>query len=166
MLLDDCDFLLYHVAFWLCFQINELELKMENLQNSMDAKRDEQKKARTTRNNFIGDKDILTAWLQDAELKVQDRTSQPQYIKEALQVSLFEWQCDFVCSNVNNIPLNYLPNYSFSFISTCNLNCNPCNRNWMSWLRMGRSSVQTPETSLKNCLCKRLWTHSPNSLLW
>lgn len=55
----------------------------------MDEKVREQKRARTVRTEYNRGKDVLQSWLQQAELKVQDKTSQPQVIKETLQVPYF-----------------------------------------------------------------------------
>ncbi|KAL1139467.1 hypothetical protein AAG570_006451 [Ranatra chinensis] len=51
----------------------------------MEEKIREQKRARTVRTDYTAAVEILTIWLQHAELKVQDKTSKPQIIKESLQ---------------------------------------------------------------------------------
>ncbi|XP_024081429.1 nesprin-1 [Cimex lectularius] len=63
----------------------DLELLMENMSSAMEEKAKNQKRARTVRTEYVRCRDMLTSWLQQAELKVQDKTSKPQAIKETLQ---------------------------------------------------------------------------------
>ncbi|CAH1403533.1 unnamed protein product [Nezara viridula] len=65
--------------------LTDLELNMERLVQSMDDKERQQKRARTVRSEYSNDLDILTNWIQKAEIKVRDKTSQPQVLKQSLQ---------------------------------------------------------------------------------
>jgi len=66
-------------------QLTKLELLSEDLMSSMEGKEKESKRARTVRTEYLSDSEALTTWIQGAELCVQDKTSQPQVIKESLQ---------------------------------------------------------------------------------
>ncbi|XP_074030429.1 muscle-specific protein 300 kDa isoform X10 [Leptinotarsa decemlineata] len=66
-------------------ELNQLELLSESITSAMDEKDREFKKARTVRTDFTSDVDELQAWMKDAELKVQDRSIEPQLLHEHLQ---------------------------------------------------------------------------------
>lgn len=66
-------------------ELSALELLTETLSNTMDEKDRDFKRARTIRYDYAADVDEVTAWLQKAELKVQDRTLEPSVLKEQLQ---------------------------------------------------------------------------------
>lgn len=65
--------------------LSALELLTETLTSAMDEKDREFKRARTVRTDYAADVEEVQGWLQKAELKVQDRASQPQVLKENLQ---------------------------------------------------------------------------------
>ncbi|XP_025834538.1 nesprin-1 isoform X2 [Agrilus planipennis] len=66
-------------------EITNLELLTEVLTNTMDDKEREFKKARTVRTDYNSDKSILTTWLKDAELKIEDRSVEPHILHEYIQ---------------------------------------------------------------------------------
>lgn len=49
------------------------------------------KRAKTVRTEYLKDVDDVQRWLQEAEVKVQDRSSEPQTIKEHIQVCTKEY---------------------------------------------------------------------------
>lgn len=66
-------------------ELNELELLTEAIAGAMDEKDREFKKARTIRTDYLADVDDVQNWIKDAELKVQDRSIEPQLLHEHLQ---------------------------------------------------------------------------------
>lgn len=62
---------------------------MEQLVQAMEEKNREQKRAKTVRTDYKSDLDTLTDWVLKAEVKVRDKTSQPQVLKESLQVTSY-----------------------------------------------------------------------------
>lgn len=52
----------------------------------MDLKSKGLKRAKTIRSEYIKDVDDVQRWIQEAEVKVQDRGSEPKKIKEHIQV--------------------------------------------------------------------------------
>lgn len=64
--------------------LSALELLTETLTSAMDEKDREFKRARTVRTDYAADVEEVQGWLQKAELKVQDRASQPQVLKDSL----------------------------------------------------------------------------------
>lgn len=66
-------------------QLTVLELTAENTGQAMEEKQREQKRARTTRTEYIGDVDELQSWIRQAELKVQDRSIEPSILRESLR---------------------------------------------------------------------------------
>lgn len=48
------------------------------------------KRAKTVRTEYLQDIDKVQRWLQEAEVKVQDRSSEPKKIKEHIQVILIQ----------------------------------------------------------------------------
>ncbi|XP_032455806.1 golgin subfamily A member 6-like protein 6 isoform X13 [Nasonia vitripennis] len=51
----------------------------------MEEKQREQKRAKTTRTDYLADVDELQAWMREAELKVQDRSCEPSKMMENLR---------------------------------------------------------------------------------
>lgn len=68
------------------FQFNSLELIAEELTSLMDANGRGLKRARTVRTEYLQDVDDVQRWLSQAEVMVQDRSSEPKTIKEHIQV--------------------------------------------------------------------------------
>ncbi|XP_012253400.2 muscle-specific protein 300 kDa isoform X14 [Athalia rosae] len=66
-------------------QLTALELAAESAASAMEEKQREQKRARTTRSDYIADVDEVQTWIRAAELKVQDRSMEPFKLKEHLQ---------------------------------------------------------------------------------
>lgn len=66
-------------------ELNQLELLAESISCAMEEKDREFKKARTIRTDYINDVEEITGWIKDAELKVTDRTTEPQLLNEHLQ---------------------------------------------------------------------------------
>ncbi|XP_046474495.1 muscle-specific protein 300 kDa isoform X6 [Neodiprion pinetum] len=66
-------------------QLTALELAAESAASAMEEKQREQKRARTTRSDYIADVDEVQTWIRAAELKVQDRSMEPLKLKEHLQ---------------------------------------------------------------------------------
>lgn len=66
-------------------ELNQLELLAEAVSSAMDEKDREFKKAKTIRTDYINDIDEIQAWVKEAELKVRDRTTEPQLLNEHLQ---------------------------------------------------------------------------------
>lgn len=65
--------------------LNQLELLAESISSAMEEKDREFKKARTVRTDYVNDVEEIQAWIKDAELKVRDRTTEPQLLNENLQ---------------------------------------------------------------------------------
>lgn len=66
-------------------ELNQLELLAETIANAMEEKDREFKKARTVRTDYLNEVEEVGNWIKDAELKVQDRTLEPQLLHEHLQ---------------------------------------------------------------------------------
>ncbi|XP_039285327.1 nesprin-1-like [Nilaparvata lugens] len=66
-------------------ELTSLELLSENVVGLMEEKGREQKRAKTVRSDYTVDVDELQNWLQQAELKVQDRSVEPQKLKDYIQ---------------------------------------------------------------------------------
>lgn len=66
-------------------ELSALELLAETLNNAMEEKDREFKRARTVRYDYSADVDEVQTWLQKAELQIQDRTLEPVALKERLQ---------------------------------------------------------------------------------
>ncbi|XP_032455805.1 nesprin-1 isoform X11 [Nasonia vitripennis] len=62
-----------------------LELQAEDTSQAMEEKQREQKRAKTTRTDYLADVDELQAWMREAELKVQDRSCEPSKMMENLR---------------------------------------------------------------------------------
>lgn len=65
--------------------LTALELCAEATAQAMEEKQREQKRARTTRSDYLADVDEVQAWIRQAELKVQDRSVEPAVLKEHLR---------------------------------------------------------------------------------
>lgn len=65
--------------------LTALELCAEATAQAMEEKQREQKRARTTRSDYLADVDEVQAWIRQAELKVQDRTVEPAVLREYLR---------------------------------------------------------------------------------
>lgn len=66
-------------------ELTNLELLTEALLNAMDEKNREFKKARTVRTDYISDVDEVQNWIKNAELKMQNRSIEPQVLNDHLQ---------------------------------------------------------------------------------
>lgn len=66
-------------------QLTSLELLSETLTGAMEEKDRELKRARTVRSDYVRDVDAVTAWIQRAEMRVQDRSAEPQVLRDHLQ---------------------------------------------------------------------------------
>lgn len=64
--------------------IQTLELLTEQLHGAMEEKNREYKKAKTVRTDYLAGVDTIQSWLQNAELRIQDRTMEPLQLKETL----------------------------------------------------------------------------------
>ncbi|KAL7297367.1 hypothetical protein TKK_0009753 [Trichogramma kaykai] len=62
-----------------------LELRAEDTSQAMEEKQRAQKRAKTTRTDYLADADELQKWLREAELKVQDRSCEPSKMMEHLR---------------------------------------------------------------------------------
>lgn len=65
--------------------LTALELCAEATAQAMEEKQREQKRARTTRSDYLADVDEVQAWIRQAELKVQDRSVEPAVLREHLR---------------------------------------------------------------------------------
>lgn len=65
--------------------LTALELCAEATAQAMEEKQREQKRARTTRSDYLTDVDEVQAWIRQAELKVQDRSVEPAVLREHLR---------------------------------------------------------------------------------
>lgn len=66
-------------------QFTTLELRSEEVIHAMDEKQREQKRAKTTRSDYLVDVDAVQNWVRDAELKIQDRSVEPSVLMENLR---------------------------------------------------------------------------------
>lgn len=66
-------------------ELNQLELLTEAIASAMEEKAREFKKAKTVRTDYISEVEEIQLWMKDAELKVRDRTTEPQLLNEHLQ---------------------------------------------------------------------------------
>lgn len=69
--------------------MSSLELLSETVSGAMEEKDRELKRARTVRTDYRRAIEEIQGWIQNAELKVQDRTSEPLQLKENLSVRRF-----------------------------------------------------------------------------
>ncbi|XP_018395829.1 PREDICTED: nesprin-1 isoform X2 [Cyphomyrmex costatus] len=65
--------------------LTALELCAEATTQTMEEKQREQKRARTVRSDYLTDVDEVQAWIRQAELKVQDRSTEPAILREHLR---------------------------------------------------------------------------------
>ncbi|XP_029680499.1 nesprin-1 isoform X2 [Formica exsecta] len=65
--------------------LTALELCAEATAQAMEEKQRDQKRARTTRSDYLADVDEVQAWIQQAELKVQNRSIEPAVLREHLR---------------------------------------------------------------------------------
>lgn len=65
-------------------EITSLELLTERLSGTMEEKDREFKRAKTIRTDYLNGVDTIQSWLQNAELRIQDRTLEPLQLKEIL----------------------------------------------------------------------------------
>lgn len=66
-------------------QLSSLELLSETISNAMEEKDREFKRAKTIRTDYLTDVAAVQEWIQTAETKIQDRSIEPQRLKEHLQ---------------------------------------------------------------------------------
>lgn len=66
-------------------ELTNLELLIEAISSAMNDKEREFKKARTIRTDYLTDVETVQAWIKEAELKVQDRSIEPQLLNDHLQ---------------------------------------------------------------------------------
>lgn len=66
-------------------ELTNLEVLAEDLLNKMEDKDREFKRARTVRTDYIADVEEVETWIKEAELKVRDRSIEPQLLNEHLQ---------------------------------------------------------------------------------
>lgn len=66
-------------------ELTNVELLSENISGAMEGKEREFKKARTVRSDYLTGVDAVQIWIQQAELKLQDRTIRPLELKQNLQ---------------------------------------------------------------------------------
>ncbi|VEN54046.1 unnamed protein product, partial [Callosobruchus maculatus] len=66
-------------------ELNQLELLTETIANAMEEKAREFKKARTVRTDYLNEVEDVQNWIKEAEIKVQDRSVEPQVLHEHLQ---------------------------------------------------------------------------------
>lgn len=67
-------------------ELKSLELAAENLKGIMADKDREFKRAKTVRSEYLNGVDYIHVWLQQAELRIQDRTLEPVRLKEIITV--------------------------------------------------------------------------------
>lgn len=65
-------------------EIKSLELAAENMRRAMADKEREFKRARTVRSEYLNGVDFMQIWLQQAELRIQDRSLEPVLLKELI----------------------------------------------------------------------------------
>lgn len=65
-------------------ELKSLELSAENMKGAMADKEREFKRAKTVRSEYLNGIDFIQVWLQQAELRIQDRTLEPVRSKEII----------------------------------------------------------------------------------
>lgn len=65
-------------------ELKTLELAAENMQSAMTDREREFKRAKTVRSEYLSNVDYIQTWLAQAELRIQDRTHEPQQLKETI----------------------------------------------------------------------------------
>lgn len=63
-------------------ELKSLELSDENMRGAMADKEREFKRSKTVRSEYLNGVDYIQVWLQQAELRIQDRTLEPLRFKE------------------------------------------------------------------------------------
>lgn len=63
-------------------ELKSLELSAENMRGAMADKEREFKRSKTVRSEYLNGVDYIQVWLQQAELRIQDRTLEPVRFKE------------------------------------------------------------------------------------
>lgn len=66
-------------------KLTSLELRAEDISQAMEEKQREQKRAKTTRSDYMTDVDEVQTWIRQAELKVQNRSIEPAKLMEHLR---------------------------------------------------------------------------------
>lgn len=70
-------------------QLTALELLSEKVVSLMEEKSKNIKRARTIRSDYNSYVDAVQKWLQEVEVKVQDRVVEPVVLKQSVQVCEF-----------------------------------------------------------------------------
>lgn len=65
-------------------ELKSLELAAETMQSAMTDREREYKRARTVRTEYLSNVDYIQTWLTQAELRIQDRTQDPQRLKDTI----------------------------------------------------------------------------------
>lgn len=65
-------------------ELKSLELAAETMQSAMADREREYKRARTVRTEYLSNVDYIQTWLTQAELRIQDRTQDPQRLKDTI----------------------------------------------------------------------------------
>lgn len=65
--------------------LTALELCAEATAQTMEEKHREQKRARTTRSDYLTDVDEMQAWIRQAEFQIQNRTIEPEILRDHLR---------------------------------------------------------------------------------
>lgn len=65
-------------------ELKSLELAAESMQSAMTDREREFKRARTVRTEYLSNVDYIQTWLAQAELRIQDRTQDPQQLKDMI----------------------------------------------------------------------------------
>lgn len=65
-------------------ELTGLELLADRLVEAMDAKEREFKRAKTVRSEYVSGVDYIQTWLHQAELRIQDRSTEPSLLRETL----------------------------------------------------------------------------------
>lgn len=66
-------------------QLTSLEFPVEGISQAMEEKQREQKRAKTMRTDYLTDVEQVQLWLQQAELKIQNRSIEPAKLMEQLR---------------------------------------------------------------------------------
>lgn len=66
-------------------QLTSLELMAEHVNQVMEEKQRELKRARTVRSDYLSDVEQVQSWIRQAEVKVQDRSIEPVKLRENLR---------------------------------------------------------------------------------
>lgn len=66
-------------------QLTSLEFPVEGISQAMEEKQREQKRAKTTRSDYLSDVEQVQSWIRQAELKIQNRSIEPAKLMEQLR---------------------------------------------------------------------------------